>query len=67
MFAQERVYHPFIGPCDPCEPRREKTFVIPANQFIPFQPMNLPQFPPHEALCKGTLWPLLYSPYRPNT
>lgn len=30
---------------------------------ITFQPANLPQYPPFEALQKGTLWPLLFHPY----
>ncbi len=28
-----------------------------------FQPVNLPQFSPSEALKKGTLWPALYDYY----
>lgn len=40
-----------------------KWFIVPPNQFIAFQPMNLPQFPLDEALYRGTLWPALYSPY----
>jgi spore coat protein JA len=31
--------------------------------FIPFQPPRLPQYPPFEALQRGTLWPLFFSPY----
>jgi spore coat protein JA len=31
-----------------------------------FQPPNLPQFSPQEALRKGTLWPILFSPYEPG-
>lgn len=63
--GQLRSYRPFIGPHDPCPPKVEKFFVVPPNQFIGFQPANLPQFSPQEALAKGTLWPLLYSPYAP--
>ncbi|ALS26877.1 spore coat protein CotJA [Paenibacillus sp. 32O-W] len=65
--SQYREYMPFIGPFDPCPPIRVKTYVVPPNQFIPFQPMNLPQFPLHEALRRGTLWPALYSPYEAQT
>ncbi|MBD2848255.1 spore coat associated protein CotJA [Paenibacillus sp. IB182496] len=60
---QCRVYYPFVGPFDPCPPIRVKTYVVPPNQFIPFQPMNLPQYPLPEALRRGTLWPALFSPY----
>lgn len=62
-FNQERVYYPFVGPHDPCPPIREKTYVVPPNQFIVFQPMSLPQYSPQEALQIGTLWPIFYSPY----
>ncbi|XID96012.1 spore coat associated protein CotJA [Paenibacillaceae bacterium WGS1546] len=40
-----------------------KWYIVPPNQYIAFQPMNLPQFPLDEALYRGTLWPALYSPY----
>nr|WP_233167764.1 spore coat associated protein CotJA [Paenibacillus roseus] len=60
---QVREWRPFIGPFDPCPPIRVKTYVVPPNQFITFQPMNLPQFSPAEALRLGTLWPALYSSY----
>ncbi|MFD1908415.1 spore coat associated protein CotJA [Paenibacillus rhizoplanae] len=40
-----------------------KTYVVPPNQFVTFQPPNLPQFSLPEALKHGTLWPSLYSPY----
>ncbi|MGZ7441660.1 spore coat associated protein CotJA [Paenibacillus sp. TH7-28] len=60
---QERVFTPFIGPFDPCPPITHKTYSTPPQLFIPFQPPNLPQFSPMEALRHGTLWPALYSPY----
>ncbi|RXZ84713.1 spore coat associated protein CotJA [Paenibacillaceae bacterium] len=63
MNNQVREYHPFIGPFDPCPPIRTKTYVVPPNQFITFQPMNWPQYSLQEALRIGTLWPALYSPY----
>ncbi|CAH0117771.1 spore coat associated protein CotJA [Paenibacillus sp. CECT 9249] len=63
MNSQVRYYYPFIGPFDPCPPIRVKSYVVPPNQFIVFQPPNLPQFPLREALKRGTLWPALYSPY----
>ncbi|HEX7056567.1 MAG TPA: spore coat associated protein CotJA [Bacilli bacterium] len=62
-FSQERVYYPFIGPFDPCPPIREKSYVVPPNQFVVYQPAGLPQFSPAEALRSGTLWPLFFSPY----
>ncbi len=61
--AGYREWFPFHGPFDPCPPIRVKTYVIPPNQYIPYQPMGLPQFPLEEALRLGTLWPALYSPY----
>ncbi|MNI44158.1 Spore coat associated protein JA (CotJA) [compost metagenome] len=63
MESQERVFFPFRGPFDPCPPVPYKTFVVPPNQFINFQPPNLPQFALPEALRAGTLWPALFSPY----
>jgi spore coat protein JA len=63
---QERQYAPFIGPFDPCPPVKCKTYSTPPQLFITFQPMNLPQFTPQEALRLGTLWPALYSPYDPR-
>jgi Spore coat associated protein JA (CotJA). len=61
---QIHVYEPFIGPCDPCPPMKLKTYVVPPNQFITFQPQGLPQYSIHEALRRGTLWPALYSSYQ---
>ena len=66
LLNQVRVWYPYIGPCDPCPPMVVKTYVTPPNLFIPFQPPNLPQFSPQEALRLGTLWPALYSPYTPG-
>jgi spore coat protein JA len=61
-----RYYEPFIGPYDPCPPIPVKRYVVPINQYLNFQPAGLPQFAPAEALKRGTLWPLLYSPYEPE-
>ncbi|WP_284236929.1 spore coat associated protein CotJA [Paenibacillus glycanilyticus] len=41
-----------------------KTYVVPPNQFIAYQPQGLPQYSIHEALKRGTLWPALYSNYQ---
>lgn len=65
VIHQVHAYHPFVSPHDPCRPKYEKYYITPPNLFVPFQPANLPQFPPQEALAKGTLWPLFYSPYSP--
>jgi spore coat protein JA len=63
VIKQTREYFPFVGPLDPCPPIRVKTYSTPPNLFIPYQPPNLQQFSPEEALRLGTLWPALYSPY----
>jgi spore coat protein JA len=63
---QWREWIPYVSPCDPCPPIRVKRYVVPPNQYIPYQPMNLPQFPLNEALYRGTLWPALFSPYQPQ-
>ncbi|RIX51872.1 spore coat associated protein CotJA [Paenibacillus nanensis] len=60
---QFRTYRPFIGPFDPCPPMTVKSYNVPPQLFISFQPPNLPQFSPYEALKHGTLWPALYAPY----
>lgn len=66
MNDQVRYYEPYVSPLDPCPPRRVKSYSTPPQLFIPFQPLNLPQFHPYEALMHGTLWPALYSPYGPQ-
>ncbi|TDG00655.1 spore coat associated protein CotJA [Paenibacillus piri] len=63
MYSQVKAWYPYVSPFDPCPPIRIKTYSTPPQLYIPFQPMNLPQFTPQEALMKGTLWPMLYSPY----
>ncbi|WP_036646044.1 spore coat associated protein CotJA [Paenibacillus pini] len=64
--SQVRVYKPFIGPFDPCPPQYYKTYVVPPNQYLVFQPLDWPQYSLPEALKLGTLWPNLYSPYTPT-
>jgi len=61
---QVRVWYPYVSPFDPCKPRRVKTYVVPPNQYLGFQPPCLPQYSPRKALRCGTLWPILFSPYR---
>ncbi|MBU5344809.1 spore coat associated protein CotJA [Paenibacillus sp. FSL W7-1279] len=58
-----RVYPVFHSPFDPCPPKLYRSYVVPVNQYVVFQPPGLPQFSPAEALRHGTLWPSLYSPY----
>ncbi|WP_436710705.1 spore coat associated protein CotJA [Brevibacillus formosus] len=45
---------------------RVKTYQVPPQLFMQFQPENLPQYSPMEALKLGTLWPALFSPYDPR-
>lgn len=66
MHSQERVWFPYISPFDPCPPMRVKTYVVPPNQYMNYQPSNLPQFSLEDALKYGTLWPALHSPYEPR-
>ncbi|MGF9910644.1 spore coat associated protein CotJA [Brevibacillus sp. Leaf182] len=66
MHSQTRDYYPYVGPYDPCPPIRVKTYQVPPQLFMTFQPENLPQYSPMEALKLGTLWPALFSPYDPR-
>ncbi|MFC4076805.1 spore coat associated protein CotJA [Salinithrix halophila] len=63
MYTTRKVYFPFVGPYDPCPPMRVKTYETPPQLYMGFQPYNLPQFSPPEALKRGALWPALYAPY----
>lgn len=63
MFTNYKYWYPYISPFDPCPPRRVKRYVTAPNLYLGFQPPNMPQFQPREALFKGTLWPALFSPY----
>ncbi len=63
MFTLRKSWHPYVSPFDPCEPIRVKTFSTPPNLYMGFQPPNLPQFTPMEALRAGTLWKAFYDPY----
>ncbi|AQR79341.1 spore coat associated protein CotJA [Paenibacillus larvae] len=64
--SQWKVYYPYVSVFDPCPPIRKKLYNTPPQLYMVFQPCNLPQYSPHEALCRGTLWPDLYSPYGPH-
>lgn len=62
MNTHIKTYHPFVSPFDPCKPILEKTYSTPPNLYMGFQPPNLPQFTPLEALRAGTLWKAFYDP-----
>lgn len=63
MHQNYKTYKPYISPYDPCPPIRVKTYSTPPNLYLGFQPANLPQFSPEEALKCGTLWKVFYDPY----
>lgn len=63
MYTHHKTYHPYASPFDPCKPISEKSFSTPPHLYIGFQPPNLPQFSPLEALRCGTLWKDFYDPY----
>ncbi|MEH7012893.1 spore coat associated protein CotJA [Neobacillus niacini] len=63
MFTLYKTYCPIVSRFDPCNPILEKTYSTPPNLYIGFQPPNLPQFTPLEALRAGTLWKPFYDPY----
>lgn len=62
-FTQMKSYIPYHSAYDPCPPIGQKYYSTPPNLYLGFQPPNLKQFPPKEALKKGTLWPILYDYY----
>jgi spore coat protein JA len=63
MFTPIKQFYPYYSPLDPCKPIKVKTFSTPPNLYIGFQPPNLPQFTPQEALKAGTLWKVFYDPW----
>ncbi|MFT8322403.1 MAG: spore coat associated protein CotJA [Bacillus sp. (in: firmicutes)] len=63
MSSFYKQYQPYISPNDPCPPIKTKTYSTPPNLYMGFQPPNLPQFSPMEALKAGTLWKAFYDPY----
>lgn len=63
-FTRVKSYQPFHSRFDPCPPIGLKYYSTPPHLYMGFQPPNLPQFSPQEALRKGTLWPALYDPYK---
>ncbi|MRH42372.1 spore coat associated protein CotJA [Aquibacillus halophilus] len=58
-----KYYYPYVSPFDPCKPILKKSYPTPPQLYMGFQPPNLPQFNPKEALYHGTLWPSLYDEY----
>jgi spore coat protein JA len=63
MNSRTKVWHPYSSPFDPCPPIKTKTYSTPPQLYMGFQPPNLEQFPPMEALRAGTLWKAFYDPY----
>lgn len=63
MSTPKKTYYPYVSPFDPCKPIKVKTYSTPPNLYMGFQPPNLPQFTPMEALRVGTLWKAFYDPY----
>ena len=63
MFTHYKTYQPYASPFDPCKPLLEKVYSTPPHLYLGYQPPNLPQFTPLEALKAGTLWKDLYDPY----
>ena len=47
-----KSYVPYHSPQDPCPPIGKKYYSTPPNLYLGFQPPNLPQFSPKEALQK---------------
>lgn len=58
-----KSYYPYVSPFDPCKPITRKVYSTPPNLYLGFQPPNLEQYSPKEALQKGTLWKVFYDPY----
>lgn len=63
MNTHYKSYYPYVSPFDPCKPLQVKTYSTPPHLYLGFQPPNLPQFSPGEALKSGTLWKPFYDPY----
>lgn len=63
MYTTRKKWFPYSSPLDPCPPLKVKTYETPPQLYLGFQPYNLPQFNPFDALRHGTLWPALYAPY----
>jgi spore coat protein JA len=62
-FTKIKCYEPYHSPFDPCPPIGKKYYRTPPNLYLGFQPPNLQQFSPLEALKTGTLWQFFYDYY----
>ncbi|KIY21279.1 spore coat associated protein CotJA [Mesobacillus subterraneus] len=63
MSSHRRVWYPYVSPFDPCPPIKAKAYSTPPSLFLGYQPPNLEQFTPMEALKIGTLWKVFYDPW----
>src|ERR1700719_547736 len=63
MKSHYQAYHPYLSPFDLCQPKNIKTYSTPPHLYLGYQPPNLSQFTPEQALRAGTLWNRLYDPY----
>ncbi|MED4534459.1 spore coat associated protein CotJA [Metabacillus fastidiosus] len=63
-FTRMKTYRPYHSRFDPCPSIGVKYYSTPPQLYMGFQPPNLPQFSPQEALKKGTLWKAFWDPYR---
>jgi glutamate decarboxylase len=63
MNSHYKTFQPYSSPFDPCPPIKIKTYSTLPNLYMGYQPPNLSQFTPGEALRAGTLWKPLYDPY----
>lgn len=62
-FTNRKAYMPFHSQFDPCKPIGAKFYSTPPHLYMGFQPPNLQQYSRHEALKKGTLWPVFWDFY----
>lgn len=60
MYTHHKTYEPYVSPLDPCMPMKTKMYSTPPQLYLGYQPPNLPQFTPAEALKAGTLWKAFY-------
>ncbi|MDP4083909.1 MAG: spore coat associated protein CotJA [Bacillota bacterium] len=63
MNTHHKTYNPYVSPFDPCPPIQVKTYSTPPHLYMGYQPPNLQQFTPSEALRAGTIWKAFYDPY----
>lgn len=63
LATSRKWFVPYVSKSDPCPPLTPVSYETPVQLYLGFQPEELRQFAPAEALRMGTLWPDLYSPY----